>query len=96
MSAVVAIALRSRHPDLVRELGDLVLTAGSQHLYAIDWDAARACVGRSDDTDCAPLDLTEFTSERDLVDHLQALADRAPTERAWLIELAEGRLSRGA
>jgi len=89
MSAAVAIALRSRRPDLVRELGDLVLTAGSQHLYAIDHDAARRCAAADDQPDCAPLDLGEFASERELVDHLRAVADHAPTDKRWLAELAE-------
>ena len=90
MSAAVALALRSRRSDAVGELGELILTAGSQHLYALDFDAAARCAAASDDVaDCAPLDLAEFADEQALVDHLQAVADRAPTLRRWLAELAE-------
>lgn len=43
-SAWVAAALGRCLPGLVPRLGNLYLTAGSQHLYARDWDAARACL----------------------------------------------------
>ena len=85
MSAAVAITLG---PYLVDRLGCLTIVAGSQHLYALDHDAARACVACEDPgEDTSLLDLSEFASEQELVDHLQAVADRAPTTKTWLGEL---------
>ncbi len=86
MSAVVAINMRL--DGVVDRLGDLVLTAGSQHLYAIDREAARACSESAlRPEDHAPLDLAEFEDEQALADHLQAVADREPTTKRWLGEL---------
>jgi thymidylate synthase len=91
VSAAVAIALRSRHRDLVHRLGTLVLTAGSQHLYALDWDLARSCADCPvDEPDVAPLELDEFTSEGDLVWHLECLSNGTASPRRWLSELVGG------
>lgn len=87
LSAFVALSLRARQVE-VTELGHLYLTAGSQHLYKIDWDAARRCAAASDLAfDQAPLDLGEFDGPDDLVQHLWSLARRdGTTRRRWLEE----------
>ena len=69
--------------------GHLTVTAGSQHLYAIDHEYARACAESAlRPEDHAPLDLAEFADEQELADHLQLVADREPTTKRWLAELA--------
>lgn len=89
MTAYLALILRPTYPDL--RLGLLTVTAGSQHLYAIDWHAARACADRTDllVPDLAPLNLAQLASPDDLVDHLWAVADHRPGELKcdWLKEL---------
>jgi len=91
MTAFVALLVRPKLGTL--GLGDLVVTAGSQHLYKIDWDAATECATRSTEDlvvlELAPLDLTEFETPDDLTRHLWALAKRDGTARhRWLTELA--------
>lgn len=92
VSAAVAIALRAKHPNLVRRLGTLVLTAGSQHLYALDWGAARACADQveSDVEDVLPLRLDEFENVDKLIWHLECLSNGTVPPRRWLSELVDG------
>ncbi len=74
-------------------LGDLYLTAGSQHLYKIDWADAERCLANPNEVNLAPapLDLNRFTDPDDLVDQLWAVARRdgseAAVRRGYLIEL---------
>lgn len=76
------------------ELGNLYLTAGSQHLYSIDWERAKECIARNED-DLAfayrPLDLLEFAAADELVKHLKLLADggepKLNAKHKWLQEL---------
>ena len=86
-------------------LGNLYLTAGSQHLYALDREPAFACVWepsgsdqsrelpRTDELlDVAPLDLGQLTAPRDLITHLWGIAerDRSKLRCDWLVETLEG------
>lgn len=70
MAAHVALLVREMggHVD---ELGTLVLTAGSQHLYERDLDAARECARSTDFLfDQEPLRLDDFARPDDLRLHL--------------------------
>lgn len=74
MSAAVLISLRHLF-DL--ELGHLVITCGSQHLYERDWDAATQCAADTEDPPSWRLDPFEFKSRDDLIEALWNKA-RAP------------------
>ena len=99
MSAVVALALREylkHRPPVVglvepppNELGNLILTVGSQHLYKLDWEAAERCANCEDELPAvAPLDLAEFKEPLDLTDYLWAHArGQAHGAKRWLREL---------
>lgn len=92
MSAVVSLSLSTRPP-----LGHLYLTAGSQHLYKLDWPAAEACVARSDEAlTLAPLDLAPYATADQLIEHLRwvanhdgrfASAPRGAKAGTWLEEV---------
>ena len=87
-AAFIALHLRDRVGPL--GLGNVYLTTGSQHLYLLDEERARACAARDDEA-CAlaPLDLAEFDRPRDLVSHLWAVArrDRDALRGGWLTEI---------
>jgi thymidylate synthase len=93
MSAYLAIALRGDGCEF--ELGDLTVTAGSQHLFKIDWPSAGECIARDDEVcSLAPLNLAEFDQPDQLIDHLWAFARReyvpgvgGPFARNWLSDL---------
>jgi thymidylate synthase len=83
MSAYISLALATR-PDL----GTLTITAGSQHLYKIDWEASGECITRDDlVADVSSLDLNEFDHPNMLVEHLWSFARREGLERHWLCDL---------
>lgn len=87
MSAYVALALRPKLGAL--HLGTLTVTAGSQHLYKLDWDLAAACAARDDKVlTLAPLNLNELSTPDDLIAHLWAVARRRPEDLIgnWLTE----------
>lgn len=90
MSAAVAAEVNRAAPGTVARLGELVFTAGSQHLYYRDWEASRACAGAADDPgEVAPLDLAEVHSAAGLEEHLEAVAmGLRPFKLRWLAELA--------
>lgn len=73
-AAVVALELRQQWkglqdvPDV--QLGNLYLTAGSQHLYDMDIDGAQACLLETDEQAIKSLDLNEFASSNELINHL--------------------------
>lgn len=72
------------------ELGLLINTAGSRHLYDTNRDQVDECLtveGCLPSFGYEPLDLGEFASSSDLIEHLWALARREPTLHAWLKEL---------
>jgi len=71
-------------------LGELILTAGSQHLYERDWIlAANTCFVKGHDTSAftlRPLELDQFDTPQSLIDHLWAVA-RDGKREGWLAEL---------
>lgn len=93
MSAYVLLMLRARSPQ--REwcqetvLGNLHLTAGSQHLYSLDWPISIEAV-RDEGAlfEYRPFNSGEFTDPDDLTEHLWRLANAQPVNRnrAWLLE----------
>lgn len=96
-AAFLALTLRDRLGPL--QLGNLYLTAGSQHLYALDRERATRCVWqegvvatdalrRDEVLDLAPIDLREFDRPTALITHLWAIArrDRAAVTANWLAE----------
>lgn len=87
MSAFLALDLRRHGINL--SLGDLTVTAGSQHLYRIDWELAQECLSRDDAVaTVAPLDLSDFSKPDDLVEHLWSTARRTGVYHgSWLEEL---------
>lgn len=92
MTATVLLYLRGRDPSFWNHvaLGNLYLTAGSQHLYDVDRDAAVACAARDDRLfDLAPFDVDQFSSAADLTAHLWAVAERRGLYpgRTWLAEI---------
>jgi len=56
------------------QLGYLTLTAGSQHLYQVDLEGARACLNEASNPALRSLNLAEFQSSDDLISHLLACA----------------------
>lgn len=89
VSAYIAIWLRSRGVKVT--LGDLVLVAGSQHLYEKNWIGATCAVPDPNvHLAYAPLDLGEFAEPDDLMNHLWKIARREPMKyRRWLMELRD-------
>jgi thymidylate synthase len=89
MTAYLVLVLRATYPDL--RLGLLTVTAGSQHLYAIDWENAQACADRTDLSvpDLAPLNLAQLGGPEDLIAHLWAVANGQASNLKchWLTEL---------
>lgn len=99
-SAYVALLMRDRLGPL--RLGNLYVTAGSQHLYHLDASNAKSCAYeqpglknlgngqlRIDEAfDLAPFRLEEFVSPKHLVGHLWAVANRDLDEGGpnWLRE----------
>jgi thymidylate synthase len=98
IAAVVALELRNRaanHPisdDRATlenlNLKNLYLTAGSQHLYKMDWDMAANAINTPESPQLRGLQLSEFINGQELVDHLWSLARKDGTARhRWLQEL---------
>lgn len=70
VAASIALELRRLHGITVK-LGELHLTAGSQHLYERDCDAVEEIVGFDDSAPVVPdLDLSKFESHEDLTTYL--------------------------
>lgn len=91
MSAAVGIEVNRLRPGTVRHLGELVFTAGSQHLYALDFDAAKRCLADDYVPEVGPgFSFAEFTSVDDLIVHLRSLINRLDgvIPACWLLELA--------
>lgn len=93
MSAHVLLSLRHVDRGLWRDvqLGRLFLTAGSQHLYKIDWEAAEACAHIDVELPVSParLDLSEFERPDEFTAHLKRLIGGPVehTKHRWLTEL---------
>jgi thymidylate synthase len=77
LAAYVALRLRCEH-DMHLILGSLTLNAGSQHIYDKDLPSALECLESSRFIKMRPLQLDEFSSPNDLLDHLLAVADGQP------------------
>lgn len=89
MSAFIALDHRRRAGSEL-SLGNLHLTAGSQHLYKVDFSMAEKCVDRSRDDlikNVQPIDINEFNRPGDLVNHLWCLAKRDKTSHFYLNDL---------
>jgi thymidylate synthase len=88
MSCYLLLILRPDYPNL--RLGNLTVTAGSQHLYKIDWEKAQECVERDDvPLQLSQLNPSELHHPQDLITHLWAIAQRQPSDLHcnWLKEL---------
>ncbi len=74
-------------------LGDLILTAGSQHLYERNLGAARQIVDRAIklEEEYLPMNTHEFVSSEELVEHLALFKDGRPLSKSWLVELNASR-----
>jgi thymidylate synthase len=73
------VALELRRRGLAIKLGDLVVTAGSQHLYARDWEKAEACIKSERMGFETParydMNLDEFRSSEQLITYLKLMRD---------------------
>lgn len=77
-------------PLYVPELGELILTSGSQHLYKSDWAAAELAIANKlavPSIVYEPLDISEFPTVTELIDHYWALARSKSTPFRWLREI---------
>lgn len=98
ISGFVAAHLVNRVPYPVM-MGNLYLTAGSQHLYEQNWQAAENCLTSVGDDaqwskfEYEPFNLYMFTDDPDsLIQHLWCLANRQVpySQPAWAQELIQG------
>lgn len=86
LSTYILLMLREKGvADL--ELGELILTAGSQHLYESNFKAVEALFSDTKTQEYAPLDVSEFSSPEDFLNHLNELKDRKDSGHEWLREL---------
>ena len=86
LSAVVAIRLRNAG-GFSPKLGMLLLTQGSGHLYALDTKLALQCSASTErGREYAPLNLDEFETDAELINHLRTLARGATLYKSWLKE----------
>jgi hypothetical protein len=83
------LALRLRQCGISVTLGSLTLQTGSQHLYERDAKRAQACLDNPDAHDYAPLDLSMFGSECELMAHLDCIASCKSPQMAWMTELLD-------
>lgn len=90
LSAYLACLLEQRYQRPL-SLGDLCLTAGSQHIYEVNQAGAKACLNApSSNLVYAPFNHHEFADNPgNLIRHLRGLADRRPSSLygSWLTEL---------
>lgn len=79
LSHYVALLLRKRR-GMLPKIGELRLTAGSQHIYEPQWEACEKILADEDlrrpVAAYAPLDPSEFSEGQDLIDHLWSLANK--------------------
>jgi thymidylate synthase len=85
LSAGIALLLREKGIDV--KLGNLHFYAASQHLYETNWEGAEQCQDAAVLGDYAPLDLSEFASYDDLVNHLWILANGFDSNKKFLSEI---------
>lgn len=85
MTAYIALALDPRPA-----LGELLVSAGSQHLYKLDWElAAQAAADETFKFEIKPFDMEELKHPNDLIDHLKNVANKTNHFRGgpkWLLE----------
>lgn len=91
MAAFVALQLKASC-GIVLRLGDLRLTAGSQHIYQRDWEKAQVAASEGLFSthmlpSIRPIHLSEFNHPFELVAHLVALRDGTQTSKSWLEEV---------
>lgn len=93
LTAYVALHARILNPSLkILGLGNLYLTAGSQHLYQKDFDGAARCLdelGKNSSECCheySPFLLHEFRSPLELLDHLEMLKDHDGEDSSQKLE----------
>jgi thymidylate synthase len=78
ISALLVLLLRENFHYRGLGLGRLTITAGNQHLYECDWDAATRILEEPTSTfNVAPINLDEFTTPDQLTEHLWAVAHRS-------------------
>lgn len=89
VSAYICLMLRKWMPDL--QLGYLILTAGSQHIYDREMDRAKRCMDSKNDWTYNSLKLSDFVRPDDLLSHLVALRDHkwGDIKSSFMIELKE-------
>jgi hypothetical protein len=71
-------------------LGGLSLFAGSEHLYESNLPQVKSIIssrGAEAKDPYNPLDLDEFSSPEDFLNHLEMLKDRKDSGHRWLREL---------
>lgn len=92
LSTYILLMLRERTPGTL--LGNLILTAGSQHLYAqkqygdgaSNFTEVEALFNDTSTKEYEPLDVDEFKSPEDFLGHLNDLKDHKYTVHAWMRE----------
>ena len=90
LGAYVLLMIREREKAMMDvELGNLVVTAGSQHLYESNLPAATEIINRRQEGNLQvkPLDLSEFSGPRDFLHHLEMLKDGHHTEHSWMTDV---------
>jgi len=88
LSAFLLLSLRAIDPRFKEiELGQIIMTCGSQHLYDINYTQAIEVLSKPEAIKYAPLDLAEFVSPWDFLDNLEMLKDRKDSGHKWLREL---------
>ncbi len=88
LSACILLDLWREDPTL-RDvgLGNIILTAGSQHIYESNFDAVERIFANPATDEYMPLELKEFSSATELLDHLALLKDHQASPHAWLSDL---------
>ncbi len=82
LSAVIALMLRAKGLEV--DLGRLLLTAGSQHLYEANESEALHCLDTAQDHwEYTPLDINDFHSAQEFMSHLQDLLADHPNLVEW-------------
>ena len=80
LSGLVCLLYRERTGSQLK-LGDLTLTAASQHLYERNFEAASTIEHGGQRWDYAPFDPNSFDSPDHLIDHLWAIANRTSSSK---------------
>jgi thymidylate synthase len=86
-SVVLALRLHPKFEGL--QLGELYLTAGSQHLYETHYGLAENVIAMNEWTNIPALDIDDFMTPMNLYNHLRCMADRQPdnTDHTFLKQI---------